>query len=66
VVPLYHKFKDLPGNGEPEVSPERSCPRYRQQGGAGFSGMNQNLVEDRPFDAEESLPYRLLVEAVTD
>jgi PAS domain S-box-containing protein len=28
--------------------------------------MNQNLVEDRPFDAEESLPYRLLVEAVTD
>jgi PAS domain S-box-containing protein len=28
--------------------------------------MKQNLVEDRLYDADESLPYRLLVEAVTD
>lgn len=28
--------------------------------------MKQNLVENRPYDADVSLPYRLLVEAVTD
>src|SRR5690242_5411591 len=28
--------------------------------------MKQNRVEDRLYDADESLPYRLLVEAVTD